>query len=301
MENGPVRIERLRLWELWPVTRMSFRNMTGIDPQFTRLTRNLLLRYVGYLFFPFYLGMAGRGFKAMVNKEIAGYAFLHIRRMSGIIFNVSVNSGYRRRGIAQQLMEFLELQIVQAEAEWAALQVDRDNLPAVRLYEGRDYRPVFSQYWVGNLPVATIAPGVSIESLAAPSGRHQFRHYSRQEIEAGESWAAEVLKREFLEIPEGGHYFRCLLYGREVGCAWLGRYEHGPSVHMALMPRYWGQTNPLLPLLRLVLEQAESRQHVRVTLSSSGHHAQARPVMQALNFRELTRDRLLMLKSLANK
>jgi len=277
---------------------MSFHNMTGVDPQFTRLARNPFLRLGGYLFFPFYLALAGRGYKAVVDGQLAGYAFLHVRQLSGVIFNVSVNAPFRRQGIAQQLMHHLEAKIVQQEVYWAALQVDRDNLPAVRLYEVRGYRPVLAQFFQGILPVGIVPPGTQIEPLSGAIGRHLFGHYVRLELDAGEQWAAKVVKSEFLNIPAGGRFFRCLQYGQEVGCAWLGEPKKGTAVHFAIQPLYWGQINPLLPLLRLLVDQVMDGHHVEVYLSSHIHHQRARPILEGVGFHEQTRDRLLMLKSL---
>ena len=120
------------------------------------------------------------------------------------------------------------------------------------------------------------------------------------ELDAGEKWAAKLVRREFLELPAGGRYFRCSLYAQEVGCAWLGQHDQGPAIQLAFQPTYWGHNIPLLPLLRLLVDHSEKRHNVQVTFSCGRHHDQARPVLQALGFREQTRDRLLMLKNLAS-
>ncbi|MGH2538722.1 MAG: GNAT family N-acetyltransferase, partial [Candidatus Promineifilaceae bacterium] len=133
-------VRPVRAADLLAISRMAFANMTGVDPQFTRLVSRPIRRWLSHLTLPFYFGLAGRGFKVVRAGRIIGCAYLYLRPNSGYVFNVSVNRPYRRQGVARGLMAHLEGLIQARGRGWAALQVDWDNSPARALYAGIGYR-----------------------------------------------------------------------------------------------------------------------------------------------------------------
>lgn len=296
MTGTRIEISRLRPWELGAVTRMSYANMHGVDREFSRLTRTPLQRRIGYLWWPLYFLLAGRGYKATVDGQIGGYAFLHLRRQSGLIFNVGVNPPFRRRGIARCLLEYLEQETAKAARHWLALQVDRGNRPARQLYHNLGYQVVNGSFWIGRIPPGTPAPGAGLERLHRRPGYRLFRAYQHDGWDAGESWAAHVLKEEYSDMPAGGYFWRCLAYGREVGCAWSQEEQH--VVALALAPGYWGELGLTASLLRHLVDNMPAGTDIRLTLSSSGHHLVLAPLLREWGFQEQEQPRLLMLKKL---
>ncbi len=296
MTGSGLEIGRLRPWELGAVTRMSYANMHSVDREFSRLTRTPLRRTIGYLWWPLYFLVAGRGYKAAVDGQIGGYAFLHLRRQSGLIFNVGVNAPFRRRGLARRLLEHLEWEIQGAGRPWAALQVDRGNRPARQLYRNSGYQVVNGSFWIGRIPLGTAAPGVGLERLHSRPGYRLFRAYLHDGLDAGEGWAASVLKEEYSDIPAGGYFWRCLAYGREVGCAWS--QDNQRVVALALDPGYWGEMGLTAGLLRHLAGNMPAGTDLRITLSSSGHHLALAPLLREWGFEEQEQPRLLMMKKL---
>lgn len=303
MERQELAIKPVRPWDLPLMTRMAYANMTGVDVEFTRFARNPLLRTLGYLLLPLYLLTSGRGFKAVVDEAIVGCAYLHLRRLSGLAFNVHVNRPYRRRGIGRALMEHLEGVTRERGLSWMGLQVDEGNRPARELYHSLGYRafhPCYFYHEQGPLAVPSAAPGIALEPLTRGGGRRLYRRYARLEREAGDAWAARVVEADFDEgPPSGGRFWRCLWKQQEVGCLWLENDRQGPSAALLLQPQHWGQTMLTFGLLRRLLNQVEGPSH-RLSLypGSSGHYRAALPIFRELNFRTRRRPRILMLKQL---
>jgi len=285
------------------MTRMAYANMTGVDVEFTRFARNPLLRALGYVLLPLYLLTSGRGYKAVVGHETVGCAYLHLRRLSGLAFNVHVNRPYRRQGIGRALMEHLESVTRRRGLSWLGLQVDQGNRPAQELYRSLGYRPFNSRYVYheqGPLSIPRAAPGIILETLTRGQGRRLYRRYARVEREAGDAWAAQVVEADFDEgPPSGGHAWRCLLNQQEVGCLWLNHGRQGPVATLLLQPHHWGQTMLTFGLMRQLLKQLDAApSRLGLHFGSSGHYRAALPIFRELSFRSHSRPRILMLKEL---
>ena len=54
--------------DLLAITRMTFKNMSGVDRHFTRITRNPIRRLTEFLKMPIYLAFSGQGFKIVAGS-----------------------------------------------------------------------------------------------------------------------------------------------------------------------------------------------------------------------------------------
>lgn len=303
MDGRAFSIRPVRLWDLPTLTQMAYANMTGVDVEFTRFARRRLGRLLGHLVIPFYLLTSGRGFKAVVEGEIAGCAYLHLRELSGTAFNVNVNRPYRRQGIGRALMHHLEEQVRATGRRWIALQVDRGNEPAERLYESLHYRAYHPCYLRSGTELVLPPPRLeyaTLDPLPAREGRKRFRYFADLERREGDSWAESVLKHDFAEYPpSGGLFWRCLHGPEEIGCAWQSRGGRKMTVTLLLKPAYWEQPMITLGLLHLLQAQRGGRPMAfDVHFGSSSHHAAAAPTLLEMGFKSTRRPRILMLKEL---
>lgn len=301
MNARPVSVRPTTWRDMLDVTRMTFDNMIGVDRYFTSMIRNPLGRWLTFATLPFYLHFSGRGYKVLVNGQIVGCGFLDMRRHSGYIFNISVSRPFRRQGLAWQLMTHLEKVIVHEGQGWAALQVDRGNLPAERLYQQlgyRAYHPGFLRY-EGQAPISRVAKaGVSIHRVGRQPGLGLYRHYQNIERQMGDFWAAAVLDEYDSWSGRSGPFWRCLLDDEEIGCAQVVRRDSKPLIRLALAPEYWGHLATGGIAQELMDSVPKQRAYVDLFLESSAHHRAATPVLNGLGFRERFRTRALMLKPL---
>jgi GNAT superfamily N-acetyltransferase len=301
MDQPPVKIRRVALGDLGKITRMTYENMTGADRQFTRLVRNPVFRWGGYLTLPMHFLLSGRGYKATYRGRIMGCAFLHIRECSGYVFNVNVNQAYRRQGVGSVLMKHLE-SVTQANGrQWMGLQVDNSNLPAERLYLRLGYRAYHPHFLFlnGTTPLQkTVATGLTIEPLVGYQGRRLYRRYLRIERREGDAWASPVLYEYDQYPPGGGEFWRCLLHREEIGCAWKPGSTRQSTIRLALKPAYWGHIT-IGGLVKLLARRvSEATDGIRVYLGSNDHQEAAAPLLGSLGFEVRRQARILMLKPL---
>ena len=76
-------------------------------------------------------------------EELLGFAIVHLEEQSGgltgYVVTLDVSVRWRRRGLAQQLMQAVETAAAGAGAAEMRLHVFRENLGAIRLYERLGY------------------------------------------------------------------------------------------------------------------------------------------------------------------
>ncbi|MGD8583898.1 MAG: GNAT family N-acetyltransferase [Chloroflexota bacterium] len=303
MNANSVRVRPIGWRDMLAVTRMTFDNMVGVDRYFTRMVRNPLGRWATFVSLPFYLRFSGRGYKIVVNERIVACGFLHVRRHSGYIFNVSVSQPYRRQGLGRRLVTHLELLTRRNGREWAALQVDRGNGPAEQLYRQLGYRAYHPHFLrrEGRPPISRAATaGVSLEPMAQQPGKALFSRYQNLERQNGDYWAAAVVG-EYDSYPEHRSVFwRCFLYESEIGCARVIDRDERPLIRLALAPDYWGHLAAGGVTKKLVDSLSGRISYVDLLLESSAHHRAATPILNGLGFRERFRSRTLMLKPLTD-
>jgi ribosomal protein S18 acetylase RimI-like enzyme len=301
MSANVARVRPIGWRDMLAVTRMTFDNMIGVDRYFTRMVRNPLGRWFTYVSLPFYLRFSGRGYKIVVDDHLAACGFLHLRRHSGYIFNVSVSRPYRRRGLGRCLVTHLERVTERSGIGWAALQVDRGNGPAEQLYQQLGYRAYHPHFLRrdGRPPISRAATaGISLEPMAHRPGKMLYRRYQSVERQKGDYWAAAVVG-EYDSFPEQRSLFwRCRLYQREIGCARVTERDARPLIRLALAPAYWGHLATGGVAKKLVDSLSNPVSYVDLFLESSAHHRAATPVLNGLGFQERCRSRTLMLKAL---
>lgn len=299
-----VEIKRVRITDLFAITRMAYANMTGVDPQFTELVSNPLGRLMGYMIFPFYFGLTGDGYKAVHEGKIVGCAYLYLNKHSGYVFNVNVNQSYRRQGVGRQLMNHLA-SITKSRGRYLlALQVEDNNLPAKRLYQELGYRPFHPHFFRFDLSWGirqAVESAVSVESLNRSWGRRFFFRYQNIERQEGDSWAAKALSDYQERENHGGTYWRCLLNGEEAGAAWQQRTPGGISLTLALKPEFWGNVGVSGLVKQLIDRTLQDQDQTLVDLffASSAHHKAAASMFKGLGYMEMVQPRLLMVKELA--
>jgi GNAT superfamily N-acetyltransferase len=301
MTERPFSILPARPWDLWALTRMTLDNMQGVDRELTKLISSPLMHAFSYLLLPVYLGTAGRGFKAVSEGRIVGCAYLHVRQLGGLVFNVNVNREVRRQGVGRALMERMEQEIRKAGRCWLGLQVDSDNQPATNLYLNLGYRfynPYFLRTRTRSVLRRERQPAVTVRRLPRREGYRLFKHYANVEREMGDGWAAAVVKADFNDgPPSGGAFYQCRLESWEVGCVWLGGTENLPKVALMLQPDVWHDQTTTAALLHILLDHhAPYFSRADVRLGSSAHYHAALDILQPFGFEPQEEEKHLMLK-----
>ena len=300
MEKTAFSIEAVRPWDIPTLTLMAYRNMTGVDADFTRFTQNPLWRAAGYFVLPLYLLTAGRGYKAVVGDKIAGCAYLHPRQESALVFNVQVNRQFRRQGLGKALMNHLEQEGRKRSLSWCALQVDEKNRAAQELYLKLGYRPYHPYLLRQENPdsnAGQLWETVLLRTLSPWEGRRQFTRYASLERRKGDAWAASVIEKDYDEGPPArGRYWSCIYDEEEIGCAWLNDDRSGAKLHLMLEPAYWEHSRLAAGIVQQARRALNLTEEVRLYLGSSMHHKLAASGLGEHGFRECRRSRLFMLK-----
>lgn len=302
--SAVIQIEPIRPRHIPSVTRMVYANMIGVDVDFTRLTGTPLRRTLSYLLVPLYLLTAGTGFLARHQGETAGCGYYHLRQLSGFVFNVGVNAEHRRQGVASQLMHHLQQQIHSAGRPWVALHVDRDNAPAQMLYQQLGYRPYHPYYL--RLPAVTTtrnaARDQTLEALPRRTGSQRFLAYLHREREAGDPWAAAVVRADYGEsVPSGGLFWSIQQGRQEIGTLWTGDAGDTRQAMLALEPLWWGRADlyeAIFYEITATAGRASEGNALELYLGSSAHYEATLTYWQQLGFVAQRRARILMLKSL---
>lgn len=296
-------IRPVRPWDVLTLTRMAYANMSGVDREFTRSTSGPVAHALGYVILPLYLLTSGRGYKAEVGGKIVGCAFLHIRRLSGFVFNVNVNAPFRRKGIGGALMEHLEKEVRGMGRRWVGLHLDDGNAPAQRLYETLGYRNYHHRFLRSrDLKVLQQPelPNIAARPLARYEGARLWKLYADLERREGDAWAARVIREDFDEgLPSGGAFWACTSGGEEIGCAWVGGKTDWPSVRLLLRSAYWNRRMPVVTLLHILLRERDVEPRaIDLHAGSSAHHEAMLSLLRDFGFTSHNKARILMLKEL---
>lgn len=301
MDMPDLMVQPVTIPDLLTITRMTFNNMSGADRHFTRITRNPLRRMAEFMKMPIYLAIAGKGYKVVRDQQTVGCAFLHFRHISAYVFNVSVNKSYRRQGIAIHLMKHLERIAWQNGRMWMALQVDDGNRPAQQLYKQlgyQTYHPHFMRQETRVSLFEAVGTGISVKSLSSNQGGQLYRRYHRTEVQAGDIWAAPILNDYEMAAGDSGSYWRCFLFGREIGCAWISGGRRRLQLRLACQPDYWGHETTAGLMKCLLDEMGQLARPVDVYLASSAHHRAAEPILSPFGFKPRSQWRMLMFKAI---
>ena len=275
--------------------------MTGVDRQFTQMTQHRVGYWMSKLWLPVYFLTAGQGYKAVRQGEVVGCAFLHVRRLSGYVFNVLVDRPYRRQGIAGGLMDHVEGVARARGLPWLALLVDEGNMPAQTLYEQRHFRLYHPQYFTHALPNRRDKVSSSVTLLPGGLfGGSIYRQFAREECRHGDAWAAEVVIQEYnWSPPSGGSYWRCVWEQKFVGALWISGSPRTPIMALQLDPACWGHHLTQDLCRQLLTLTPPQWPHLELHVGSRDHFNRLAPLLLPHGFTITTRPRLLMLKKLA--
>lgn len=296
-------IRPVRAWDVLTLTHMAYDNMTGVDREFTRSTQGPIAHTLGYIILPLYLLTSGRGYKAVVDGEIAGCAYLHMRRLSGFVFNVNVNKAYRRKGIGRALMEHVEREVRRMGRRWVALHLDDGNVPAQRLYESLGYRSYHHRFLRTRKSAALqqpVLPDIHVRPLTRYEGHRLWKQFGDIERREGDAWAARVVRADLDDgPPSGGAFWACYEGSQEIGCAWKGGKSNWPVVNLLLRRPYWNRRMPALTLLRALLaDQDAPFEALDLHAGSSAHLRAMYALLRDFDFTPRNKSRVLMLKEL---
>ncbi|MCI4364493.1 MAG: GNAT family N-acetyltransferase [Thermoplasmata archaeon] len=86
--------------------------------------------------------------------RIVGTTLIVPWERSGYVLGVGVRPSHRRQGLAGRLVAWAEELALQRGKEWAVLDVEEDNLPAVTLYLARQYGTIQKTLWFRCAPPA---------------------------------------------------------------------------------------------------------------------------------------------------
>ncbi len=89
-----------------------------------------------------------RIFVASAGPTVVGTTMMLPWPNSGYILGVGVRPSHRRRGLAGQMIARAEQLSAKHGREWAVLDVEEENHPAVTLYRARRYEPIQRALWL---------------------------------------------------------------------------------------------------------------------------------------------------------
>lgn len=294
-------IEPVRLRDLVTVTRMTHENMRGADREFTRLVASTTGRWISYFALPINLLFSGSGYKAMYQGKTIGCGYLTLRNQCGYVFNVLVQSQYRRQGAGSLLMSYLEDVTRENARYWIALQVDDINSAARGLYEKLGYKAYHPNFFGGvarALDFREKSGSLNIDRLSSESGRNLFGRYLKLERAKGDSWASHAGDDLFPVPVEMGEYYSCLVQEKVVGCIQRVRKKDRLRLELVLNPDQWGNWFALEAVSLLLSDFIKPHTVVEINLGSSEHHQALMPLLESFGLLERISSRFFMLKQI---
>ncbi|MCI4361355.1 MAG: GNAT family N-acetyltransferase, partial [Thermoplasmata archaeon] len=130
----------------------------GTDPEATLEIVRRVFRWDARLFLRFAQAIGRpivRMYVAEVDGRVAGITILTFTERAGFLSNVVVDGPFRRRGLAQQLLERAHRDARAHGRQFTVLDVVSDNGPARALYDAAGYRPLRSQSVMVRDPIPT--------------------------------------------------------------------------------------------------------------------------------------------------
>lgn len=125
-----------------------------------------------------------RFWAARDEDRIVGSTIFALFPGCGYIGAVGTDPAYRKQGIASKLLEMSETEARARGRKWSVLDVEAENLPAVRLYESRGYRLLQRVQWYSLEGAGAPSP------TAVPSAVHEI---GKPELPSVVEWTAAHL------------------------------------------------------------------------------------------------------------
>ena len=79
---------------------------------------------------------------AEINEQVVGYAFIHITDDFSHLVNIAVSPEYRNVGIGENFLKFLFCIVKELKSQKMVLEVRKNNISAIRLYEKLGFETV---------------------------------------------------------------------------------------------------------------------------------------------------------------
>jgi GNAT superfamily N-acetyltransferase len=216
------------------------------DPKSKGILSNRLKLFLYKFFGPLYVWLTLTGFKAVVSGETAGYILIKKRDMSIHIWDLVVDSRFRRMGIGKGLMEYVET-YAKNDYQYSSLAVMEDNTPAIGLYrklgyENLQFSPICYLVEKPNGRIATNNP-VKLEPISGEEAvrcrKENFSNVLNVAIGEKNSAIVNLLYPLSTKLRRRTESFRILASGE--GAGYLSSREGGmmKSVFVIIDPKVW--------------------------------------------------------------
>ena len=216
------------------------------DPKSKGILSNRLKLFLYKFFGPLYVWLTLTGFKAVVSGETAGYILIKKRDMSIHIWDLVVDSRFRRMGIGKGLMEYAET-YAKSDYQYASLAVMEDNTAAIGLYRKLGYENLqFSPIcYLVEKPNGRIATNnlVKLEPISGEEAvrcrKENFSNVLNVAIGEKNSAIVNLLYPLSAKLRRRTESFRILASGE--GAGYLSSREGGMtnSVFVIIDPKVW--------------------------------------------------------------
>lgn len=305
-------ITPLAFYEHWLTVGDMYRNYVGVDPVFERTALGALRRpFLRWLGFPFYFGLANRGYGLRLNGKIAGVIYLQYRKMVAHINDIEVNRPFQGQKLSYHLLDFAQRQAIRRKKRFLTLVVTLSNSRALALYRKTGFLDQHHRYYyLSQLPLQATKTSpddkgskkLILRPLQGRAAADNLHYFFKHETHLSEPLTGEVW--EALYPPR--------LPGRGRGSSYAVIWDNSsqPSGHadffdwpghgrwrIYLASDYWGSADEraLLELL-IRYNQVNGLSRLSILLGSASHHSKAKEIAQSLGFEERDSERMLMIK-----
>jgi len=252
------------------------------------------------------LPAAGSAYVCMLNLEPAGLLLIERGRLAGRVRALAVAPDLRRRGLARTMLEAADHLAQQAGLRWLWMSVPAANLPATRCALAcgyRRYRPQFMRRQRPQaLPLrAEDARAIPLEPAEAADELARWLALAAQQ---GDPWCrtlaqADLLSWNVAPLREGRFYRLLDPSGAAIGLAHLREGPAQAIVTLWLDQVIWGAPRELQALKAVLDALAALPATLDVEFGSSGHLRAAAEAYKALGFRPVLRERVVMVRRVA--
>jgi ribosomal protein S18 acetylase RimI-like enzyme len=245
LKSQDFEIEKASFFDMSRIVKMALHYHKD-DPKSKEILSNPLKSFLYKFFGPLYVRLTLTGFKAVISGETAGYILIKKRDISIHIWDLVVDSRFRRMGIGKGLMEYAET-YAKNDYQYASLAVMEDNTAAIGLYRKLGYENLqFSPICYQLEKPSKRTKSSDLVKLEPISGEEAIRcrkkHFSNVlNVAIGESNRATVnlLYPLSAKPRRRTEYFRILASGEEAGYLSSREEEGTKSIFAIIDPKVW--------------------------------------------------------------